>query len=157
MLSARGAIPHGAAPAPTRTGGTPRGPGSVPIFLNTYYPPNQPTVKRCYQLGRALRQAIESWDGDKTVALIASGGLSHFVIEEDLDQRIIAGLKDRDVEKLTGLPNVRFNSGTSEIRNWIVVSGAMADVDLEMELIDYVPCYRTEAGTGCAMAFAEWR
>ena len=57
---------------------------------------------------------------------------------------------------LTGFPEARFNSGTSEIRNWIVVAGAMADSDLQMNLVDYVPCYRTEAGNGCAMGFAEW-
>jgi len=130
---------------------------NVPIFLNTYYPPNQPTVKRCYQLGTALRKAIEAWDGPETVAVIASGGLSHFVIEEELDQHIIEGLKNKDETKLTDLPNIRFNSGTSEIRNWIAVAGAMADDGLEMRLIDYVPCYRTEAGTGCAMGFAAWQ
>lgn len=129
---------------------------NVPILLNTYYEPNQVPIKRCYQLGRALRRAIEAWDIDKRVALVASGGLSHFVIEEDLDELIIAGLHEKDEAKLTSLPDVRFNSGTSEIRNWVVVAGAMADSDLEMRLVDYVPCYRTEAGTGCAMAFAEW-
>lgn len=130
---------------------------NVPVLLNTYYPPNQLPVKRCYQLGRALRQAIEAWDSDKRVALIASGGLSHFVIEEDLDEQILDGLKTRNEEKLTGLPDIRFNSGTSEIRNWIVVAGALADSDLEMKVVDYAPCYRTEAGTGCAMAFVEWQ
>ena len=29
---------------------------NVPIFMNTYYPPNQPTMRRCYQLGEALRR-----------------------------------------------------------------------------------------------------
>jgi hypothetical protein len=130
---------------------------NVPIFMNTYYPPNQPTVKRCFQFGRAIRQAIEDWDSNKRVALVASGGLSHFVIEEDLDEHIIAGLKNNDETKLTDLPNIRFNSGTSEIRNWIVLAGAVADDGLQMELVDYVPCYRTEAGTGCAMGFAEWK
>jgi hypothetical protein len=129
---------------------------NVPILLNTYYPPNQVPVKRCYQMGRALRQAIEAWDSDKRVAIIASGGLSHFVIEEDLDDQIIDGLKTRNEEKLTSLPDIRFNSGTSEIRNWIVVAGALEQSELEMNLVDYRPCYRTEAGTGCAMAFAEW-
>jgi len=128
----------------------------VPLLMNTYYQPNQFPIKRAYQLGRALRKAIEEWDSDKRVALIASGGLSHFVIEEDLDDRIISGLKEKDEEKLTGLPDIRFNSGTSEIRSWVAVAGAMADSDFEMKLVDYQPCYRTEAGTGCAMAFAEW-
>jgi 3-O-methylgallate 3,4-dioxygenase len=129
---------------------------NVPVLLNTYYPPNQVPVKRCYQLGKALRQAVESWDGDQRVAVIASGGLSHFVIEEDLDDQILDGLRNRSEEKLTSLPDIRFNSGTSEIRNWIVVAGALEDSPLEMKLVDYRPCYRTEAGTGCAMAFAEW-
>jgi hypothetical protein len=130
---------------------------NVPIFLNTYYPPNQPSLKRCYELGRRLRQAIDSWDSDQRVALIASGGLSHFVIEEDLDQQIMQGLKAKDEKLLTGLPVEWFNSGTSEIRSWITVAGALADTDLEIEFVDYVPCYRSPAGTGCAMGFAEWR
>jgi OH-DDVA oxygenase len=28
--------------------------------------------------------------------------------------------------------------------------------DKRMHLVDYVPCYRTEAGTGQGMAFAYW-
>jgi hypothetical protein len=130
---------------------------NVPIFMNTYFPPNQPTISRCFQLGQGLRQAIESWDSDQRVAVIASGGLSHFVIEEELDRHILEGLKERSEQKLTDLPNQRFNSGTSEIRNWIVLGGAMAGDGLEMSLLDYQPCYRSEASTGCAMAFATWQ
>jgi 3-O-methylgallate 3,4-dioxygenase len=130
---------------------------NVPILLNTYYPPNQVPVTRCYQFGKALRQAIESWDRDARVALIASGGLSHFVIEEDFDELIVDGLRTKNEAKLTSLPDDRFHSGTSEIRNWIVVAGALEQSPLQMQLVDYVPCYRTEAGTGCAMGFAEWR
>jgi hypothetical protein len=130
---------------------------NVPIFVNTYYPPNQPTIKRCYQFGKALGRAIEEWGGDKRVAVIASGGLTHFVVEEDLDQHIIEGLRNKDEGKLTDLPNNRFNSGTSEIRNWIILAGAMADDGLQMDLVDYIPCYRSEAGTGFGAAFAEWR
>lgn len=130
---------------------------NVPILLNTYYPPNQVPVKRCYEFGKALRQVIESWDRDARVALVASGGLSHFVIEEDLDEQIIDGLRTKNEAKLTELPDARFHSGTSEIRNWIVVAGALEQSPLQMQLVDYVPCYRSEAGTGCAMGFAEWR
>ena len=128
----------------------------VPIFLNTYYPPNAPTVKRCYQLGKALRAAIESWDSNQRVAIIASGGLTHFVIEEDLDLHVLDGLKDGDEAKMTDLPDIRFMSGTSEIRNWIALGGAMADGELGMNLLAYEPCYRSEAGTGCAGAYAYW-
>src|SRR5215208_3436136 len=48
---------------------------NVPVFLNTFYPPNQPTLERCYQVGQALGRAIAAWDTDRTVAVFASGGL----------------------------------------------------------------------------------
>ena len=129
---------------------------SVPILVNTYYPPNVPAAARCYRFGQTLRRAIEEWDSDKRVAVFASGGLSHTVIEEDIDHRIIDGLKTDDFEKLTGYPDVRFRGGTSEIKNWIALAGVMSGSGLDVNMVDYVPCYRTEAGNGCAMGFAEW-
>ena len=126
----------------------------VPVMLNTYFPPNQPTPKRSYNLGQAIRNAVEDWDSDARVAVIASGGLSHFVINEELDQSVIKGLESRDTEGLFGLPREHLNSGSSEIRNWITTSGATEHMDFH--LIDYAPCYRSPAGTGCAMAFAYW-
>jgi OH-DDVA oxygenase/3-O-methylgallate 3,4-dioxygenase len=129
---------------------------NVPVFINTFYPPNQPRLRRCYKFGKALGRAIRSWDSDKTVAVFASGGLSHFVIEEDLDHDVLDALKAKDDEKLTNLPEAHFNAGTSEIRNWIALAGAIAESDLKMELVDYVPCYRSLAGTGNAMGFATW-
>jgi hypothetical protein len=127
---------------------------TVPIMVNTYYPPNQPTPKRCYELGRAVRKAIDAWDSQARVAVIASGGLSHFVIDEELDQHIIKALQANDAEAVFAMPRRRLNSGTSEVRNWFVTAGAVEH--LPMTLIDYVPCYRSPAGTGCAMAFAQW-
>jgi 3-O-methylgallate 3,4-dioxygenase len=129
---------------------------NVPVLVNTYYPPNAPTAKRCYKFGQALRQAIEEWDSDRRVAVFASGGLSHTVIEEELDARIIDGLRHDDLEKLTDYPDERFRGGTSEIKNWIALAGSMSGTGLSMDMVDYVPCYRTEAGNGCAMGFAEW-
>ncbi len=127
---------------------------TVPIMVNTYYPPNQVPPKRCYGLGRAIRSAVESWAGDTRVAVIASGGLSHFVIDEDLDHQVIKDLKNRDSDSLFSIPREKLNSGNSEIRNWIAAAGAVEHLD--MKLIDYVPCYRSPAGTGCAMGFAQW-
>jgi predicted class III extradiol MEMO1 family dioxygenase len=105
-------------------------------------------------LGKALRKAIELWDDDARVAIIASGGLSHFVLDEELDNKIITAMRNKDEDELTRLPGNRLKSGSSEIRNWIVVAAAAQD--LEMKLIQYVPCYRSPAGTGVGMAFAEW-
>src|SRR5512135_2150854 len=72
----------------------------VPIMVNTYYPPNQPTPKRCYAFGQAVRKAIESWDSNKRVAVMASGGLSHVVIDEEIDQMTLDGLKNKKPEVL---------------------------------------------------------
>lgn len=129
---------------------------NVPVFINTFYPPNQPSLRRSYELGKALRKGIESWDSDARVAVIASGGLTHFVVEEDLDEMVLKAMEGKDDVTLTNLPVERFNSGTSEIRNWIATAGAMDGTDLEYKLIDYVPCYRSLAGTGNAMGFAFW-
>lgn len=129
---------------------------NVPVLVNTYYPPNAPTANRCYNFGKVLSQAIKDWDSDARVAIFASGGLSHTVIEEELDSRILDGLKQDDLLKLTDYADERFRGGTSEIKNWIALGGVMSDAGLGMNLVDYVPCYRTEAGNGCAMGFAEW-
>ena len=127
---------------------------TVPIMVNTYYPPNQPTPKRSYDFGRMLRRAIEAWPVKARVGVLATGGLSHFVVDEELDNMALDAMKDKDIATLSALPRPRMNSGNSEIRNWIALTGATEHLD--MELHDYVPCYRSPAGTGCAMAFARW-
>jgi 3-O-methylgallate 3,4-dioxygenase len=126
----------------------------VPVMLNTFYPPNQPTPKRCYDLGRAVRAAIESWPGGGRVALLASGGLSHVVIDEEFDRTMIGALQRKDAATLCGLPQEKFYQGTSESLCWIALAGAAED--LPMRLLGYEPSYRSPAGTGCGMTFAEW-
>ena len=66
-------------------------------------------------------------------------------------------MKARDYKTLAGEPDIHFRSGTSETKNWLVVAGMLAETNLNMELLDYVPCYRSEAGTGSGMAFAAWQ
>jgi len=127
----------------------------VPVLLNTYYPPNQPTPRRCYQLGRAIRQTVEAWPADKRIGVLGSGGLSHFVVDEALDRHVLDILARRDADAIAALPLGQLDSGNSEIRNWIAAAGAAEH--LSMKLVDYVPSYRSEAGTGVGMAFALWQ
>lgn len=127
----------------------------VPVFLNTFYPPNQPSPARCFEIGQAIRQAVEAWDSDAKVGVMCSGGLSHFVLQEDLDRGFIAALRAGDRDAMTSLPLERLKSGNSELRNWIAAAGAAEH--LAFDLIDYIPCYRSMAGTGCGMAFGAWR
>jgi hypothetical protein len=128
----------------------------VPVMLNTYYPPNQPTPARSYALGRAVRDAIETWEGGERVAVMASGGLSHIVVDEPLDRWVLDALARRDADALRSVPRAKMQQGTSEILNWIALGGAMGD-DFAMTLVEYVPGYRSLPSTGCGMAFAYWQ
>lgn len=130
---------------------------SVPLFVNTFYPPNQPTSHRCLEMGKLVARAIESWKSDARVAVFASGGLSHFVVDEALDNSLLDAMKNNDEQALLAIPQNEFRSGSSEMKNWIPVAGAMMRSGLKFNLVDYVPCYRSEAGTGNAMAFCYWR
>ena len=131
-------------------------PPSVPIIFNVHYPPNRPLARRCLALGRAVREAIKSWEGHRRVVLIASGGLSHFVIDEALDERVLAAMESRSDDTLARLPEELFRAGTAEIKNWLPVVAAMNAEGRQFHKVDYVPCYRSEAGTGNAMGFAYW-
>ena len=126
----------------------------VPVLLNTFYPPNQPSPARCHDLGRALRLAIGESSLPLRVALVASGGLSHFVVDEALDELVLGALRSGDGEALRTLPTERLEAGASEIRNWITVAGAMDGSAVEW--VEYVPVRRSPAGTGVGCAFASW-
>jgi 3-O-methylgallate 3,4-dioxygenase len=126
----------------------------VPVFLNTYYPPNQPSPRRCYKLGQAIREAIESYKDGMRVGVVASGGLSHFTVDEALDGEIIRAIREKDAGALRNLPRAQLNSGSSEIRNWICAAGALEHLDLRWA--NYYPGYRTPAGTGTGLGFAAW-
>jgi hypothetical protein len=128
----------------------------VPLMVNAFFPPNRPHPARCYDLGKALSRALREWRTDKKVAIVASGGLSHFIIDEELDGQLLDALIRKDRQALARLPVDRlWRLGTGEGLNWIVAGGALEQ--LRPKLLNYVPCYRTPAGTGCAMAFMQWQ
>ena len=152
---------------------------SVPFFVNCYYGP-QPTAKRCCQLGRAVRAAIERIPLDLNVAVIGSGGLWHLPnypnswLDETFDANILAGIKAGDASKTAAYfdsvvppydPSNKasvnlasggtgmvlgYGGGTGETRNWIVAS-AVAD-GTPGTVVDYVPVYASPIGAG----FAYW-
>jgi len=129
---------------------------NVPIVTNTFFPPNQPTARRCFELGRAVAGAIARWDSDARVAIIGSGGMSHFVIDEALDHKVMDALQARDEKTLVDIPENLLQSGSSELKNWIGAAGALFQTRLSGEVVDYQPCYRSNAGTGTANGFVAW-
>jgi Catalytic LigB subunit of aromatic ring-opening dioxygenase len=75
----------------------------LPVLLNCYYAP-QPTAKRCYEFGKALRGAIEDYDEDLRVVVVGSGGLWHTpgakdaYIDEDFDHEQLKLLESGDIK-----------------------------------------------------------
>jgi hypothetical protein len=126
----------------------------LPVLLNTYFAPNVPTSARCYDVGRALKAALEDY-GDLRVAVIASGGLSHFVTDEILDRGVLDAIAKGDAGHLRSVPPQALKSGSSEILNWILVAGAAEG--MSPELVEYQPIYRTPAGSGIGLGFLAWR
>jgi hypothetical protein len=133
-------------------------PGAIlPVFQNTCYLPNQPTPRRAFAMGESIAAAVAEWKEPASVAVIASGGLSHFVVDEELDRTLLGALERSDAAALRSIPRHRLHSAGSEILNWVALGGAMQRARLKMELLAYVPVYRTPAGTGGGWAFARWR
>ncbi|MGW6456126.1 DODA-type extradiol aromatic ring-opening family dioxygenase [Streptomyces sp. NPDC055078] len=137
----------------------------LPLVTNVWNLPNVPGVSRCVAFGQALREAIEASAAPLRVAVIASGGLSHLVLDEDLDARVLTALRSPGTEAWQAIGDdelayaherhglsYRLN-GTSEITDWII---ADACAGTAAEVIDYVPAYRTESGYGVGMCFARW-
>jgi 3-O-methylgallate 3,4-dioxygenase len=128
----------------------------LPVFQNTCYPPTQPTPSRSFAIGEAIAGAVGAWPEPARVAVVASGGLSHFVVDEETDRTLLHALEQRDSATLRSLPRNRLFSAASESLNWVALGGAMQQTSLQMELLAYVPVYRTPAGTGGGWAFARW-
>jgi hypothetical protein len=73
-------------------------------------------------------EAIRSWERNRKVAIVASGGLSHFIVDEEIDRMALDGLLKQDGQKLSHLPLERLMVlGTGEILNWIAAAGAPVD------------------------------
>lgn len=127
----------------------------LPLLLNTYFPPNVIRPGRCYDIGQMVRAVLEEMAGQERVAVIASGGLSHFVTDADLDLRILEGFEPGKAHLLRSLPMGALNSGSSEILNWIMTAGAVEHLPLGWKV--YEPVYRTPAGTGIGLGFGVWK
>jgi hypothetical protein len=126
----------------------------VPIMVNIHFPPTQPSMVEQYELGREVRRAVEAWDAEQSAAVLADGGLSIGVVREDMDRRLLDALQRRDLAALGDMPYKWIQGPSGEIFNWIGAAGALEGLD--MKVWDYVPTYRSVAGTGCGNAFATW-
>jgi OH-DDVA oxygenase/3-O-methylgallate 3,4-dioxygenase len=104
-----------------------------------------------------MYRVLQEWDRDVRVAVFGSGGMTHFVINEDFDRALFQAIQGRDTAFMKAVDPGLMKDGTSELLNWISAAGCLFNTKLSGEIIDYVPCYRTEAGTGTAQGFVVWR
>src|SRR5262245_36752213 len=108
-------------------------PPLVPVWVNCFVAP-QPTARRCVEVGRHIGRVIA--DGPWRVAMIATGGLSHFpalslarvgTSDPVFDRRMIAALEAGDHELLRQLPMKELHeTGSHELLNWLVLVGAVS-------------------------------
>ncbi len=127
----------------------------IPLCVNVIQYP-QPTGNRCYQLGKAIRRAVDSFDQDLKVAIFGTGGMSHQLqgeraglVNADFD---IAFLDDltQDVERLVNIPHVEYlrESGSegAELVMWLIMRGALDDDAKEVYRHFHVPASNSAAG-----------
>ncbi len=107
----------------------------VPLAVGVLQNP-VPTARRCWKLGQALRRAIESYPEDVSVAIVATGGLSHQVHgrragfnNSAWDEQFLDLLTD-DPETLAGMSQaelaMRGGWESSEVVMWLIMRGALA-------------------------------
>lgn len=130
---------------------------TVPVDVNCWYFDNTPSARRCYDFGGAVADAIAAWDSDARVAVLTTGGLTHFVVDPDWDRFFLDAMRRRDREALSSIPQNELMAGTSECKSWIATAAAMDRVGLTMDVLDYQTLYRTEGGTGSSCAFVSWQ
>jgi aromatic ring-opening dioxygenase catalytic subunit (LigB family) len=134
-------------------------PPIVPVIFNDLEPP-YPSVKRCFDWGAMLAEAVASFPGKQRVAILATGGLSHSIgepdmgrIDEAFDRDCIRRFERGDPRALIEFLNERLpgaGNGASEVRNWVAAHGAARARGFE--LIRYDPIPNVYVGCG----FASW-
>ncbi len=129
----------------------------VPININCAAPP-YPSVRRCYDVGGSIAEAIRAWPEQRRIAVIAGGGLSHSpgdermgLIDSDFDERFLSLLESGARDGIVSLTHREIEvtgSSTAEIRSWIVLAGMFAGRPFER--VTYEPI--ADWVTGCAQA-----
>lgn len=131
----------------------------VPVVVNAVQEP-YPTLARCRALGEAVRAAIEAQDHAARVAVLGTGGLSHWVglprageIDAEFDRRFLDAFEAGEMDAMCSLPEAdidRAGNGAHEIRAWIAAAAAGGGASFEVLAYEPVPAWLT--GTCVARA-----
>jgi 2,3-dihydroxyphenylpropionate 1,2-dioxygenase len=116
----------------------------IPFFTNVYVPP-LPTPRRCAALGKAVADIIRG--RKERVAVIASGGMSHFPgttkylsPEFDFDRWLVAQFEAGNTGALLDMTGTQLDEvGNTEMLTWAMMFGAIGPQP--GALIDYIPTW----------------
>ena len=127
----------------------------VPIAVNVVqYPP--PTGNRCFNLGKAIRRAVESFDEDLNVQVWGTGGMSHQLqgeraglINPVFDNAFLDKMVNNP-ESLATIPHLEYlveaGSEGIELVMWLIMRGAMGEKVNELHRFYHVPASNTAVG-----------
>ena len=127
----------------------------VPLAVNVVqYPP--PTGNRCYQLGKAIRKAVESFGSDERIVIMGTGGMSHQLqgpragfINKAFDKDFLDGLT-KDPEGLAKISHLTYveeaGSEGIELVMWLIMRGALDASAKEIHRHYHVPASNTAVG-----------
>jgi aromatic ring-opening dioxygenase catalytic subunit (LigB family) len=126
----------------------------LPIFVNCNVAP-LPTLKRALAFGRALGEAIRTQGAAERVAVVGTGGLSHWIglprtgeINTAFDENFLAAFEKGQVDAIAGWDSDRVirdaGNGAAEIRNWIIAAAAARPVGARR--LAYEPVYAWKTG-----------
>lgn len=127
----------------------------IPLAVNVVlYPP--PSGQRCYNLGKALRKAVESFDEDLNVQIWGTGGMSHQLqgpraglINQEFDNNFLDKITN-DPETQAKVPHIDYvreaGSEGLELVMWLIMRGAMNDKITEKHRFYHVPASNTAVG-----------
>jgi protocatechuate 4,5-dioxygenase beta chain len=127
----------------------------IPFPVNVVlYPP--PSGRRCFNIGKAIRRAVESYDEDLNVQIWGTGGMSHQLqgpraglINRDFDNDFLDRLID-DPDDLANMPHVEYmreaGSEAIELVMWLIMRGALNDKVNTVHRFYHVPASNTAIG-----------
>jgi protocatechuate 4,5-dioxygenase beta chain len=127
----------------------------IPLPVNVIlYPP--PSGQRCYDLGKALRRAIDTFDADLDVQVWGTGGMSHQLqgtraglINKEWDQRFVDLLIGNPAE-LAKMPHIEYvreaGSEGIELVMWLIMRGALDARVRTVHRFYHVPASNTALG-----------
>jgi len=127
----------------------------IPLAVNVIqYPP--PTGNRCYNLGRAIRKAVESYPEDLKVVVFGTGGMSHQLqgprtglVNQEFDKMFLDNFGPNP-EKLVAIEHEKYlreaGSEGIELVMWLIMRGALNDDVTELHRHYHVPMSNTAFG-----------